>query len=120
MRWFLLSVAFLIVAPTLYLSYLYVFPPQGATFSASRICVRNESGQSLIVSAEADAGAEISARLDDGQRLCAPSTAENDTGTVRVFESEDAIEGCSRLARAGQEERLLRYSSFDNCVWAEG
>nr|WP_306267514.1 hypothetical protein [Pararhizobium sp. IMCC3301] len=120
MRWLLLFIAALIAGPAMYLLYLYVFPLQGATFSASRICVTNQSGQALIVSAGADAGAENSARLEDGERLCAPSTTENDTGTVRVFESEDAVEGCSRLAKAGQEERLLRYSSFDNCEWADG
>ncbi len=119
MRWSLLFIAAFVTAAVIYALYPYVFPRQGTDVSTSRICVSNHSGQSLIVTAEADAGAEITARLNDGEQLCVASPVTNDTGTVRVFESEDAVEGCSRLAKSGQEERLLRYSSFDNCEWAE-
>ncbi len=38
-------------------------------------------------------------------------------GTVGVFENEDALEGCSRLAKAGKTEVLIAYASFDNCQW---
>ena len=103
MRWSLLFIAAFVTAAVIYALYPYVFPRQGTDVSAS----------------EADAGAEITARLNDGEQLCVASPVTNDTGTVRVFESEDAVEGCSRLAKSGQEERLLRYSSFDNCEWAE-
>lgn len=98
---------------------IYFFSPTGIDISSSEICVQNESGQMLIVSAEADSGAAITGLLNSGEELCAPSPISEDTGAVRVFESEDAVEGCSRLAKTGKTEVLLAYSSFDNCKWVD-
>lgn len=119
MRWFLISVAALIAAPLIYFLYMFFLSPTGIDISSSEICIKNESDQTLVIVAEANSGAEIMGLLGTGEELCAPSPVVGDTGTVRVFESEDAVEGCSKLAKAGKLERLLAYSSFDNCKWAE-
>lgn len=119
MRKFVIPIAVLIAAPLIYLLYLYFLSPTGIDVSSSAICVRNDSGQTLVVTAEANSGAEITGLLSAGEELCAPSPVADDTGTIRVLESEDAIDGCSRLANAGKMERLLAYSSFDNCKWAD-
>lgn len=120
MRWFTLSLLAIIAGLLIYAAYPYLLSQMGREVSTSQICVENQSGQILFVTAEADSGAKTSGLLNDMDQLCAPSPIANDTGKVRVFESEDALEGCSRLARAGNIERLLRYSSFDNCKWDEG
>ncbi|MFK8033378.1 MAG: hypothetical protein AB8B94_04460 [Hyphomicrobiales bacterium] len=118
MRRFVILIAALIAAPLIYFFYMYFLSPTGIDVSSSAICVTNESNQTLVVTADANSGAEITGLLSPGEELCAPSPVAGDTGAVRVFESEDAIEGCSRLAKAGKTERLLAYSSFDNCKWA--
>lgn len=55
--------------------------------------------------------------LMPGQRLCTPEFASPTDGTVGVFYDEDAMEGCSRLTKAGQVQVLLEYHDFDNCAW---
>lgn len=122
MRWIALALTAVIIGLFIYAVYPYFLSPKGSNPDgfAAQICIENQSGQTLFVTAEADAGAEIRGLLNDMDQLCTPSPVANDTGKVRVFESEEAVEGCSRLARAGTIERLLRYSSFDNCEWDNG
>lgn len=120
MRWFAFALAAVLIGSLIYAVYPYLLPPKSSDMVASQICIENRSGQTLVVTAEADSGAKMMGLLNDMEQLCAPSPVVNDTGKVRVFESEDAVEGCSRLARAGNVERLLRYTSFDNCEWDEG
>ncbi|WP_306257681.1 hypothetical protein [Pararhizobium sp. IMCC21322] len=120
MRWIALALTAVIIGLLIYAVYPYLLPPEESDIFASQICIENQSGQNFFVTAEADAGAEVRGLLNDKDQLCASSPVANDTGKVRVFESEEAVEGCSRLARAGTTERLLDYSSFDNCEWDEG
>lgn len=119
MRWIALAV---IIGLLIYAVYPYFLSSKGSDPDgiAAQICIENQSGQTLFVTAEADAGAVTRGLVNDMGQLCAQSPVANDTGKVRVFESEEAVEGCSRLARAGNVERLLRYSSFDNCEWDNG
>lgn len=120
MRWIGFALATVLIGSLIYAVYPYLLPPKGRDMAASQICIGNHSGQTLVVTAEADSGAMVMGLLNDMEQLCAPSPVANDTGKVRVFESEDAVEGCSRLARVGNVERLLRYTSFDNCEWDDG
>jgi len=50
--------------------------------------------------------------------LCMDVADGADKALVGVFQEPDALEGCSRLTRPGQTERLLDFSESDNCAWA--
>lgn len=78
------------------------------------ICVTNADDSRLLFAAEADGGERTVLWLDHGGRLCAPG---NGAGRVSVYESEDSIEGCTRLVPPGGSDILLRYASFDRCLW---
>jgi cytochrome c2 len=87
--------------------------------AASEICVENRSGKKLLFVVEAKGGGErILKTLETQQMLCATEKMANGGGTVGVFQDEDALEGCSRLATSGKSERLVAYEPFDNCTWA--
>ncbi len=83
------------------------------------ICVENQSGKELLFVVEAKGGERVLETLENKQNLCTPQAMADAGGTVGVFQDEDALEGCSRLAKAGRAERLVAYEPFDNCSWAE-
>jgi hypothetical protein len=82
---------------------------------AGMICIANESAQRLFLVAEGADGARTAHYVEPRQKICTKTQAEK--GTVRVFENDFILEGCSRLTRAGQLEKLLAYSAYDNCDW---
>lgn len=79
------------------------------------ICVTNGDTVALLFTVEALGGARRVEMLVPDARLCVSGAR----GTVGAFLDADAIEGCSRLTTADQEETLIRYTNFDTCVWAE-
>ena len=87
--------------------------------AAQTVCIENAGDEELVFVAEAIGGERVIRRLAPGASLCAKAPEVGSKGVVGVFESEDAIEGCSRSAVAGTPERLVSYSAFDNCTWAE-
>jgi hypothetical protein len=96
----------------------------GASFESlgagvDSICIENASGYELLFVAEEMGGARKAQTLKTGETLCVKPKKARAKGTVRVFENEDAIEGCSRLAIAGRTERLIDYVAFDNCTWVQ-
>lgn len=82
---------------------------------AGKICVTNESDATLLFVAEAKNGRRTNKTLAPKQTHCVTSAGAD--GTIGVFENEDALEGCSRLAKTGTPERLVSYTPFDNCAW---
>ncbi|MDI3335976.1 hypothetical protein QKW60_06130 [Defluviimonas aestuarii] len=76
-------------------------------------CIRNGDATRLFFSAETDT-ARRTGWLEPGAALCAAGAGHE---RVSVFEDEDALEGCTRLVPGGGTELLLRYASFDNCLW---
>lgn len=87
--------------------------------AASDICVENQSGKKLLFVVEAKNGERVLKTLDGSGNLCAPEATTGAGGIVGVFQDADALEGCSRLAKAGTAERLIAYEPFDNCSWAQ-
>ena len=87
--------------------------------SATDICVENQSGKTLLFVVEAKGGERVVKTLGASENLCAPQAMVDAGGTVGVFQDADALEGCSRLAKAGIAERLITYEPFDNCNWAK-
>ncbi|MBL4731681.1 MAG: hypothetical protein JKY82_03665 [Rhizobiaceae bacterium] len=73
------------------------------TDTAGKICVTNESNATLLFVAEAGNGQRKLETLPPSKTLCIAS--KNPKGTIGVFENEDALEGCSRLAKTGTPER---------------
>ena len=87
--------------------------------AASDICVENQSGKKMLFVVEAKDGARVLKTLDGSGNLCVPEATAGAGGIVGVFQDADALEGCSRLAKAGTAERLIAYEPFDNCSWAQ-
>lgn len=85
--------------------------------SKASLCVNNQSGVSLFFVAELGDTLRVARPLENNTRLCLEGQNQSQSGTVAVFEDQFAIEGCTRLAQAGQTLTLLRYVSFDNCTW---
>ncbi len=94
-------------------------PTTAMAVASSDVCVENQSGKSLLFVVEAKGGARVLKTLGAKQNLCAPQAMAGAGGTVGVFTDENALEGCSRLAKAGKAERLIAYEPFDNCTWAQ-
>ncbi len=83
---------------------------------ANQICIQNNYPKELLLTAETIDGKRELKTVGQNGYLCIESEGE---GTVGVFENVDALEGCSRLARAGKTEVLIAYASFDNCAWRQ-
>lgn len=79
------------------------------------VCVRNGSEAPYLFAAETLDGPRVVRSLAPGERLCARGDRR---GVVSVYESADALEGCSRLVPAGGADELRRYVDFDRCAWA--
>ncbi|MCF6321280.1 MAG: c-type cytochrome [Rhizobiaceae bacterium] len=84
----------------------------------NQICVQNNFPKLLLLTAEATDGERQIKTVGQSGFLCVDNGMTT-SGTVGVFENEDALEGCSRLARTGKTEVLIAYASFDNCRWKE-
>lgn len=80
-------------------------------------CIVNASEKPHFFVTETREGDRNFADLAPGERLCANGTAAKD-GIVSVFESEDALEGCSRVIATGIAEEMLEYAEFDRCGWS--
>jgi hypothetical protein len=94
-------------------------PSAVAGNAETAVCVENASDDELLFVAEADGGERKVRTLSVGETLCADAPNTGGNGAVRVFENENALEGCSRIAVAGKPERLIGYVAFDNCTWTK-
>ena len=86
--------------------------------ASNQICIQNNFPRELLLVAEAKGGERKLKTVGQAGILCVDAGKEG-KGTVGVFENEDALEGCSRLAGKGKTEVLIAYESFDNCAWKE-
>ena len=80
------------------------------------LCVRNADAHDFLFAVDPREGARVLARLAPGGVLCAEAAGPG-TGVVSVYESAEALEGCSRLVPVGRVEEMLRYVDFDRCAW---
>jgi cytochrome c2 len=89
--------------------------PGALAAGPGKICVQNASAHSYLFASEGDDGTRLLQTLAPQDTLCTTASA---TGIVSVFESDDALEGCSRVVAAGTTEQLLKYADFDRCAWS--
>ena len=82
------------------------------------VCVVNASHEPFFFAVENAEGVRKTAMLKESESLCSETTASLENGTVSVFESETAFEGCSRRVPSGTSELMLRYAEFDRCAWS--
>ncbi len=85
--------------------------------SSTSLCVHNQSDVELFFVLRLNNVSRTTGVLKTDERLCLQGTETGHPGTVAVFESPLAMEGCTRLAKSGQMHILTDYSSFDNCTW---
>jgi cytochrome c len=93
-----------------------------ATFSTApaveiAVCTRNASNERYFFAAEITGQQRLTKWLKPGETLCAPAMIIGAHGVVSVFESQESLEGCSRLVDAGQVEDMVKYADFDRCKW---
>ncbi len=82
-------------------------------------CIHNQSPETLFFTADASPFGRVSAMLDPGATLCTPAYTPPKGGVVSVYANPEAVEGCSRLAKAGTVTVLKEYAEFDRCTWGE-
>lgn len=87
--------------------------------SGASLCIVNDTDQTLLLVVDDLATRRIAKIAVAGEQLCLPVADCQQKGTVGVFADAEALEGCSRLSRAGQVEHLLAYQDFDNCRWQD-
>lgn len=87
--------------------------------SSLKLCVTNLSATELLFVLRFDDGTRDVRRLENSAQMCLTSNTANQAGTVAVFEDFYALEGCTKLANAGQHKQLLAYAGFDNCTWSD-
>lgn len=98
------------------IAYLATFSTASAA-PADGFCIVNASDKNHFFVTETREGDRQFAELSPGDRLCAQGTAAAE-GIVSVFESEDDLEGCSRIIKTGVAEEMLVYAEFDRCGWS--
>jgi hypothetical protein len=87
-----------------------VAAPDPATF-----CIENRDDERLLFIVQSASGKRGERYLKPGETGC---HARQAVATVWVFESPDALEGCSVLVPdTATGLRLQSYASFDNCDW---
>ncbi len=89
----------------------------------NQLCVVNASPEDRFFAVEIRDGARLTGTVEAGGALCSDAMVDVVGGTVSVFETEDSLEGCSRLVSgeqvaAGFVEELRKYAEFDRCLWA--
>ena len=89
-----------------------VAAPDSATF-----CVENRDDERLLFIVESASGKREQSYIKPAETGCFPRQA---VATVWVFESPDALEGCSVLVPETTTGLALQsYASFDNCDWRQ-
>ena len=83
-----------------------------------QICVQNNFSKKLVLTVEDKSGARQVKSIERAGVLCI-TAIKGASGSVGVFENEDSLEGCSRLANAGKTQVLVDYAAYDNCMWAD-
>lgn len=96
---------------------LYASPGWAQSPPADAFCIANASGSSHLFATETREGERQLAELADGAMLCASGSGAAD-GIVSVYESAEALEGCSRIVPMGTVEALRAYAAFDRCRWS--
>lgn len=105
------------LAVALLAQILHADPSQAG--AEARLCIHNGTEQLLLLVAESGSK-RIVAETGPGDALCLDGLGRQADGVVGVFENAEALEGCSRLAKAGHTERLEAFARFDNCSWTTG
>lgn len=98
-------------------SLAFFAQPAAATQPKTGFCVQNSSAEPALFAVDSGEYGRILQPLAPGAQLCTPEFESPVSGFVSVFLSEDALEGCSRLAAAGSTQILLEYHDFDRCLW---
>ncbi len=99
------------------IAYLGTFSTVSNDVPADGFCIVNASAEPHVFTTESREGARQLAELAPGDRLCASGTGADD-GIVSVYESAEALEGCSRIVAVGSAEALIEYAEFDRCAWS--
>ena len=93
-------------------------PDQDIASVPGAVCVVNGSPEVLFFTVENADGVRDAAELKRDEFLCSETAENGAKGTVSVYESADAFEGCSRRVASGDIETMFRYSEFDRCAWS--
>lgn len=85
---------------------------------ANAICVQNAGHDIHFFAVDGGGDSRKIGHLASGETLCTGALERAMQGKVSVFETEDHLEGCTRLVPSGTVEQLLKYADFDRCLWS--
>ncbi|MBV1864538.1 MAG: c-type cytochrome [Rhodobacteraceae bacterium] len=85
---------------------------------ANAICVQNAGHGTHFFAVDGGGDSRKAGHLASGETLCTGALEMAMQGKVSVFETEDHLEGCTRLVPSGTVEQMLKYADFDRCLWS--
>lgn len=87
-----------------------------AAIGAEAACVTNATDAPLFFTIDArSGGARVAAPVAPGAQLC---LSETSGAVLRVFASQQELEGCSRLVGRDGRDAVIAFHRYDNCRWA--
>lgn len=96
---------------------LLVWP--GAVTPALAFCVENQDPEKVFfVTEPADgSGMRQTFWLNTGEKVCNKPDKGDAKVYVRVYASEEDLEGCSQIITASKTVRLDKLELYDRCAW---
>ncbi|MHA1523858.1 MAG: hypothetical protein ACTSY1_05565 [Alphaproteobacteria bacterium] len=91
----------------------------GAVTPALAFCVENQDeARVFFVTEPADgSGMRRAFWLNMGEKVCDKPEKGNAKVYVRVFASDEDLEGCSKIIAANKSVRLDKLELYDRCAW---
>jgi len=85
---------------------------------ANAICVKNAGDSAYFFAVDAGNKGRKTGMLSAGETLCTGSLEMAIKGKVSVYETEEHLEGCTRIVASGTVEEMRKYADFDRCLWS--
>ncbi len=82
------------------------------------ICVQNSGQETYFFAVDGGGDSRKTGHLEPGETLCTGALEMAMQGKVSVFETEDHLEGCTRIVASGMVEQMRKYADFDRCLWS--
>jgi len=92
----------------------------GTSTPALAYCVENQDTEKVffVVEPANGAGERKAFWLQSGEKFCGKPDSGKAKIYVRVFESDEDLEGCSFISAATKTVRLDKLGLYDRCAWS--
>ncbi len=92
----------------------------GAVTPALAYCVENQDPEKVffVIEPAKGTGERQAFWLQSGEKFCGKPDSGDTKVYVRVFESDEDLEGCSTISTATKTVRLDKLGLYDRCAWS--